>query len=535
MTASVRHLKIGSGNSIVVQSMTNTDTNDTMASADQVQRIYAAGAPLVRLTTQGEREASAMAGIRSILDGRGVDAALSADVHFNPKAAMRAAQTSDKVRINPGNFVDMPRSFRHLEFTDEEYALEKNRIRDALLPFIDICANRSVCVRLGVNHGSLSDRIMSRYGDTPEGMAESLMEFIDVFRDRNFLNLVVSVKASSPAVMVRTVKLVARRMDEYGFPLPLHLGVTEAGNGEDGRIKSAVGIGALMAEGYGETIRVSLSEPPENEVPVAKTLIEYICSREGHSPIPEPEDPPVGDERSTALPIPGAVQGQMPYSIHADFGGIPSTADRIDASSDPSALADNGMPIVITSTHRNPVGEIASFIDRARALGRRNPFIISLQYDDDADTVRLKASADFGFLLLNGYGSAINIENESITTEALSLLELNILQACGLRRFKTEYVACPGCGRTLFDLQSTLEEVRQATRHLAGLKIGVMGCIVNGPGEMADADYGYVGAGPGRVSLYKGKELKVKNIPREEALHRFINLIKEGGDWTDPV
>lgn len=535
LTATVRNLKMGSEYPVAVQSMTNTDTNDVEASASQVKRIHEAGAPLVRLTTQGEREASAMADIRKAVEQMGIDVALSADVHFNPKAALRAATTSDKVRINPGNFVDVPRTFRRLEFTEEEYSLEKEKIEKALLPFIELCRKHTTAVRLGVNHGSLSDRIMSRYGDTPAGMTESVMEFIEVFRRHDFNNIVVSVKASTPSVMVETVKLVASEMDRTGFPLSLHLGVTEAGDGDDGRIKSAAGIGALMAEGYGDTIRVSLSEPPENEVPVARMLVEYISAREGHDAIPEPENVPDGAERVMADALRGANVGQMPYSIHADFDTLPEGSVEVDAAGPIVVIADSAMVPVISSSHVNPVGEIASFIDRCRIAGKRNPFIIKMRYPDaDADTVRLKASADFGFLLLNGYGSAIMVEAPALNEEELRMLELNILQACGLRRFKTEYVACPGCGRTLFDLQSTLAEVRKATSHLKGLKIGVMGCIVNGPGEMADADYGYVGAGPGKVSLYKGKELKVKNIPREEALPKFIALIKENGDWIEP-
>lgn len=536
MAASVRNLRIGSEYPVAVQSMTDTDTNDVEASVSQTLRIRKAGAPLVRLTTQGEREAEALGEIRRRIDALDPETAISADVHFNPKAALRAALYADKVRINPGNFVDIPRTFQHLEFTDAEYAEEKKKIEKSLLPFIEICTRRGIAVRLGVNHGSLSDRIMSRYGDTPAGMTESVMEFVEVFRRHGFSNIVISLKSSSPAVMVESVKMLAARLDSEGFPLPLHLGVTEAGDGEDGRIKSAAGIGALLAEGYGDTIRVSLSEPPENEVPVALMLRDYIASREGHKPIPEPASAPESSERDIAAAMPGASRGSLPYSAHADFDRLPEDTITADASSDPSLLPENPVPVRVSSSHINAPGEIASFIDRAREAGRRNPFIISLRYGDaDPLAVKLKAAADAGFLLLNGYGSALEIEAASLTDEEKARLELDILQACGMRRFKTEYVSCPGCGRTLFDLHSVLARVKKATSHLPALKIGVMGCIVNGPGEMADADYGYVGAGPGRVSLYKGKELKVKNISEEEALGRLISLIKENGDWKDPL
>ena len=467
--------------------------------------------------------------IRDRLHSEGYSFPLSADVHFNPKAAFAAAGTADKVRINPGNFVDAARTFRKLEFTDEEYAQEILKIEKALIPFIDECKKNRICIRLGVNHGSLSDRIMSRYGDTPEGMVESVMEFLRICRKENFHDIVISIKASNTVVMTRTVKLLVAAMNDEGMDYPLHLGVTEAGDGEDGRIKSAVGIGALLAEGLGDTIRVSLSEDPEREIPVARLLRDYIVSRNGHESIVEPSDRKEGATRDYLRPIKG-FEGKM-VSMHADK---PNDIFFLIDASMPVKNPEFSGPLVIKSKHRNAPGEIMSYIDRFVNKGYRNPMVISLCYDDtDIDSLRIKAGADFGLLLLNGYGSGIEIINPNFSDEELAELELSILQATRLRMSKTEYIACPGCGRTLFDLQQTLRRVKESTSHLKGLKIGVMGCIVNGPGEMADADFGYVGAGPGRVSLYKGKELIIKNIPTEEALPRLLELIEASA--SDPV
>lgn len=501
----VAALGIGGDNPIRIQSMANTDTNDVSGSVAQAARMADAGAELIRFTTQGVREASSLGEIRSAMLESGIEVPVSADVHFNPNAAFRAAETADKVRINPGNFVDAARTFRKLEFTDEEYANEIIKIEEALVPFLEKCRDRKVAVRLGVNHGSLSDRIMSRYGDTPEGMVESVMEFLRVSRKINFHDIVISVKASNTSVMVRTVQLLVREMEREGMDYPLHLGVTEAGDAEDGRIKSAAGIGALLAEGLGDTIRVSLSEPPENELPVAAALRDYIAKRENHEPIAEPESVLDGASRERSRRLTGVT---FPVSRHAD-GDV------------------EGMRVV-TTTHINKPGEVAAQIDRIQAEGEDAPILIELHYDTpDIEQLRIEAGADFGALLLNGYGSGIAIENPNFSTEELAELELAILQATRLRMSKTEYIACPSCGRTLFDLQSTLRDVKEATKELKGLKIGVMGCIVNGPGEMADADYGYVGAGPGRVSLYRGKELIRKNIPTEEALPALLDLIRE--------
>lgn len=515
---------IGGENPILIQSMANTDTNNIEDSAMQAMRIAEAGGELVRFTTQGVREAKALGDIRRRMREMGCLVPVSADVHFNPNAATAAASTADKVRINPGNFVDAARTFRKLEFTDEEYAAELGRIEATLVPFLKLCRENGTAVRIGVNHGSLSDRIMSRYGDTPAGMVESVMEFLDVCKKENFDDVVISIKASNTSVMVETVKLLVDRMQQQGMTYPLHLGVTEAGDAEDGRIKSAVGIGALLAEGIGDTIRVSLSEPPENEIPVAALLRDYIAKREGHTLIDEPTEVTDSVSRNLSERINGF--GDRMLAMHADKPDL--NYIRVDASQ-PVEKPESDAPIIISSGHVNAPAEIMAYIDKFQLAGYRNPFVIKLSYaDTDIDALRIKAGADFGYLLLNGYGNGIEVDDPNVSEDILADLELGILQATRLRMSKTEYIACPSCGRTLFDLQKTLQQVKEATKDLKGLKIGVMGCIVNGPGEMADADYGYVGAGPGRVSIYKGKELVRKNIPTDEALPALLELIKAG-------
>lgn len=523
-------LFIGGANKIPVQSMTNTSTLDTEGSVAQILRIAQAGGDIVRLTTQGEKEASNMEAISRLTRKAGCEVPLVADVHFNPKAAFRAALFCEKVRINPGNFADIPRTFRKLEFTDEEYASEIEKIRSKFVPFINVCKENGTTIRLGVNHGSLSDRIMSRYGDTPEGMVESVMEFLRICKEEDFHNVAISIKASNTVVMTRTVRLLCKAMDAENMNYPLHLGVTEAGDGEDGRIKSAIGIGTLLAEGYGDTIRVSLSEDPENEIPVAMTLRDHILSREGHDPIPEPASLFSFPIRDAAKKSRGFEGISYPLAAEADFNPHETEAHRIDAETSPQAISDS-LPVILSTSHINAPGAIASWIERFYALGQRNPVIVHLQYDDfSKEDIEVKAAADFGTLLLNGYANGIWLDAPKISKEERESISLGILQGSRLRFSRTEYIACPSCGRTLFDLQKTLAEVKKATAGLKGLKIGVMGCIVNGPGEMADADYGYVGAGPGRVSLYKGKELVIKNIPTEEALPALMRLIKDGCD-----
>ncbi|MCF0219238.1 MAG: (E)-4-hydroxy-3-methylbut-2-enyl-diphosphate synthase [Muribaculaceae bacterium] len=475
---------IGADHPIAVQSMTNTSTMDTDGSVAQIQRIARAGGDIVRLTAQGVREAKNLEAIHAALRQAGFDTPLVADIHFNPKAALEAALHVEKVRINPGNFVDPGRTFKQLDYTEEEYAAELAKIDTTFGAFLDLCRERGVAVRLGVNHGSLSDRIMSRLGDTPEGMVESAMEFLRVARKRNFSNIVISIKASNVTVMVRTVRLLVEAMDAEDMHFPLHLGVTEAGDGEDARIKSSVGIGSLLADGIGDTIRVSLSEAPEAEIPVARALVDYIT-------------------------------GDFARQPYAAIEGLTDLRERTVAT-----------PMVLASTHggrylpdRRPDGLAAE--PGMCVLKAVYPATLT------PDEVLIRASVDLGSLLLKGYGDAVCIDSNGVLSpeEEVNLC-FGILQACRLRMTRNEYIACPGCGRTLFDLSATLAAVREATQHLRGLKIGVMGCIVNGPGEMADADYGYVGAGVGRVSIYRGKECVVRNIPQDEALPALLALIQ---------
>lgn len=513
---------IGSGLPIAVQSMTNTPTLDTEASAAQTERIAKAGGDIVRLTAQGVAHAQNLANIKAKVREDGYDVPLVADIHFNPAAAFAAAENVEKVRINPGNFVDPGRTFKQLEYTPEEYAAEIEKIEAKLVPLLEICKAHGTALRIGVNHGSLSDRIMSHYGNTPSGMVESAMEFLRICRSHDFKDVVISIKASNVTVMVETVRLLVATMEKEGMHYPLHLGVTEAGDGEDGRVKSAVGIGTLLSEGIGDTIRVSLSEPPENEIPVGKALVAHIEAMANADHIPgelaEGYNPISPERRSTDAigPIGG---DNVPVVVGID----------IDAENVPEGVK------IVTASGPNAPGEIKAAIHKMIKEGDRSPVILKLSYaaDKTLDDITLEASADLGAVLLAGFGDGIWIDAPHISNEKIRSLALSILQATRLRISKTEFIACPSCGRTLFDLQEALAKVRQATSHLAGLKIAVMGCIVNGPGEMADADYGYVGAAAGCVSLYKSKECVMKNIPADEALPALIQLIKDNGDWTD--
>lgn len=560
----IGNIPLGGDNPIRIQSMTSTSTLDTEGSVAQCKRIFDAGADYVRLTAQGVREAENIGVIRQRLHDDGYTKPLVADIHFNPKAAFAAAVTTDKVRINPGNFVDAARTFKKLEYTDEEYREEIQKIDKALIPFLEICREHNTAVRLGVNHGSLSDRIMSRYGDTPAGMVESAMEFLRICCRVKFYNVVISIKASNTVIMVETVRRLIKAMDEENMHFPLHLGVTEAGDGEDGRIKSAVGIGALLSEGIGDTIRVSLSEDPELEIPVARKLVDYITARAGHTPIHgtftqtynyiEPlrrttkAVGPVGGGKQPVVLTALSREELKGYKLQPDYTleECRAHADGInwmeaDASADAEtvARAAEATPdtvILLTSRHQNPVGELQAFIHRLTDCGCTVPVVVRMSYNDsEAEDVQIKAGADFGTLFINRLADGILLEAPQLKDKADAVrYAFGILQAARLRVSKTEFISCPSCGRTLFDLQQTVREIKAATSHLKGLKIGIMGCIVNGPGEMADADYGYVGAAVGKVSLYKNKECIERNIPQEEALTHLIDLIKANGDWTDP-
>lgn len=608
--AHVGRLNIGGDNPVRVQSMTTTSTLDTEGSVAQCKRIIDAGGELVRLTTQGRREAENLANISRQLRAEGYTQPLCADIHFNAKVADVAACHTEKVRINPGNYVDPARTFKHLEYTDEQYAQELEKIEERLTTFIDLCKEHHTAVRIGVNHGSLSDRIMSRYGDTPEGIVESCMEFLRIFRKHNFDDVVISIKASNTVVMVRSVRLLVAEMDREDMHYPLHLGVTEAGEGEDGRIKSAVGIGALLADGIGDTIRVSLSEEPEAEIPVAKHLVRYIRRKQGHLLVPgvqaknfdylRPErrkTQAVGPIGGTQPPVvivsevqgakEGVTQGQealrpdyiyvgqqmpdqpvegqryivdfnafgrelqkhmdvadymfpiFPYNAMPYISAVPDTAPIFlvlpygSCAEEYKAClkANPNVVVVVPSQHQNRLGEQRALVHELMAEGIENPVVFAQAYkhsqQEKAD-LQLEAAADMGALMMDGLTDGLWLMNDGdIAMQDLTDTAYGILQAGRLRMVKTEYISCPGCGRTLYDLRTTIARVKEATKSMKGLKIGIMGCIVNGPGEMADADYGYVGAGVGRIALYRGKVCVERGIPEAEAVEHLLQLIKE--------
>ena len=550
----VGNVFIGSGFPVRVQSMANTDTNDTLACVEQALRIAGAGGELVRFTAQGQREAENLRRIKDELRARGCHIPLVADIHFNPEAAFIAAAAVEKVRINPGNFVDKRADFTHIEYSETEYGEELLQLREKFVRLIDICRTHGTALRIGVNHGSLSDRILSRYGDTPAGMVESAMEFLRICVDEGFDQVVLSMKSSNVRVMVQAYRLLVRTMQTENMAFPLHLGVTEAGDGEDARVKSAAGIGALLADGLGNTIRVSLTEPPENEIPVARRLAACFAKQEDAEAIPvveETHDSP-DEYRRRASAANGIIGGGQPPVVIAGGHRQPLepppdffAADNDKSQWETTTLSDLTVERigslkqcpnrVVVLEEECPTGQRAFFL-RLAAEGCQNPVIIKRVYaEHDLESLQLKAAAGIGPLLLDGLGDGIWIENQSdrITTAEINSLSFALLQATRVRVSRTEYIACPGCGRTLFDLTETLARVRTATSHLKGLKIGVMGCIVNGPGEMADADYGYVGAGPGRITLYKGKEVVKRNIPQDRALDELIALLKDEGAWTD--
>lgn len=540
-TVHVGNVNIGSDWPIRLQSMTSTSTMDTEGSVAQAARIIDAGGEIVRLTAQGVREANNLANIHAALRAAGYDAPLVADIHFNPAAADAAATIVEKVRINPGNFVDPARTFRHMEYTDEEYADEIRRIEQRLIPLVDICRKHSTALRIGINHGSLSDRIMSRYGDTPAGVVESAMEFLRILRRLDFNDVVISIKASNTVVMTGTVRLLVAAMDKVDMHYPLHLGVTEAGNGEDGRIRSAVGIGTLLAEGIGDTIRVSLSEEPECEIPVAAMLVERLGSWASAPEIEGTAYPgydSVEPTRRTSEAVGNVGGSNIPVAVGVD--NIEGPSVRLSADTDRAILIEEakkatGKIIILTTGHVNQAASLKGALHALTAAGITNPIIPEIDYrDTSAEATTIYASADMGSLLLSGFADGISIRSATMDSSALAALSLGILQAARLRFSRTEFISCPGCGRTMFDLQSTVNTIKKELSHLRHLKIGVMGCIVNGPGEMADADYGYVGAGAGRVSLYRRKECIERNIPENEALPRLIALIKADGRWEEP-
>lgn len=537
----VGNLVIGGDAPVRIQSMTSTSTMDVKGSVAQAERIIKAGGELVRLTAQGVREAESLGLIRSELRNNGIDTPLVADIHFNPRAAFAAAVEVEKVRINPGNFVDPGRTFKKLEYTDDEYAVELQKIEREVIPFLELCHQNNTAIRIGVNHGSLSDRIMSRFGDTPAGMVESAMEFLRVCRKVDFNNVVISIKASNTVVMVETVRRLVHAMDKEDMHFPLHLGVTEAGDGEDGRIKSAVGIGTLLAEGIGDTIRVSLSEEPENEIPVARELVDYLTSLDGLPEVEggwyegyDPFSPDMPDGKTLVVAEANEKDADYDLSRKPDIF-VDENVRRMDAAEMEAGTLPCQDAVIIYSTHPAEVSSILSACHKLKDAGYEGKVFVELNFDRlQYDSVALRSAASFGRILLNGFANGIKLVASEISPVKKAELLFNILQASRRRFTKTEFISCPSCGRTLFDLQSTLAEVKGKLSHLKGLKIGVMGCIVNGPGEMADADYGYVGAAAGKVSLYRGKECIEKNIPAVDALEKLVNILKKDGKWVEP-
>lgn len=620
---------MGSDYPIRIQSMTTTDTMDTEKSVAQIIRMVDAGCELVRLTAPSMKEAENLANIKAELLKKGVALPLVADIHFTPNAAEIAARIVEKVRVNPGNYVDK-KKFELIEYSDADYAEELDRIRTKFTPLVKICKEYGTAMRIGTNHGSLSDRIMSRYGDTAHGMVESAMEFLRICEDENFHNIVLSMKSSNPQVMVEAYRLLVKTMNENNMFYPLHLGVTEAGDGDDGRIKSALGIGSLLEDGIGDTIRVSLTEDPEFEVPVARKLVERYTQRASHAPIAhalpttqafEIWNPFKYAKRSTKeLSVVG---GHNVPRILADFSTTPdlkpealkSVGHIYDAVLDKWHMTDMGCDFIYRGSHptsfmlpngvkglyeintwntltdklnnfpvftleqylakvsasqtlnfiqtftheltddmliqlnREPsvalllettndhaVADFRNTFIRLKQLNCSFPVILRRGYDtSDEEQFMLFASTDTGSLFTDGFGDGILLSAQKVHPARVNQIGFGILQAARARITKTEYISCPSCGRTLFDLQETTALIRKHTDHLKGVKIAIMGCIVNGPGEMADADYGYVGSGPGKITLYKGKEVVKKGVNKETAVQELIGIIKEDGCWVDPV
>ncbi len=638
----VGDVPLGGNNPIRIQSMTTTDTMDTDASVEQSIRIINSGCDYVRLTAPSLKDARNLKNIKQKLIQKGYKTPLIADIHFTPNAAEEAARIVEKVRINPGNYADR-KKFETIEYTDAMYQEELERITERLIPFINICKQYGTAVRIGTNHGSLSDRIMSRYGDTPIGMVESALEFVRIFESENFYNIVLSMKSSNPQVMVQAYRLLVNKMISEGMNYPLHLGVTEAGGGEDGRIKSAMGIGTLLEDGLGDTIRVSLTEDPEFEAPVARQILSGYKNRSFHKPIkkiisPLPYNPFEYSRRKTfdllnignsSVPVVIAdlsAAKSIDYNILKDIGYIYNAesdkwqisdmaADLVflnDEKNDfnfPTTLKiiydfnvwlkkrnnKNSFPLltpeeylssrtkstvtnfikfpcnlyeeklfdkikddktavlVLESDNENWIAEVRRMIIELMNKGIENPIILKKIFlKESLDELRLFASTDFGSLLIDGFGDGIwlsfkpakkSTEENSKRTflkysesnyKIINRIGFAILQAARVRISKTEFIACPSCGRTLFDLQETTNKIKSKTEHLKGLKIAVMGCIVNGPGEMADADYGYVGSGIGKITLYRGKNIVRRNLPSENAVNELIELIKEDGLWYEP-
>jgi (E)-4-hydroxy-3-methylbut-2-enyl-diphosphate synthase len=559
---------IGGENPVRVQSMLTSDTMDTSACVKETLGLAQAGCEIVRITAPTVKDARNLEAIRDTLHAAGCDVPLVADIHFKPEAALEAAKWVDKVRINPGNFADS-KKFNVREYTDTEYAAEISRIRERFTPLVAACKTRGISMRIGTNHGSLSDRIMNRFGDTPLGMVESAIEFARIARELDYHDFVFSMKASNPKVMIQAYRLLVARLDELeqtesgGWNYPIHLGVTEAGDGEDGRIKSAIGIGSLLADGIGDTIRVSLTEDSEHEIPVAQALEKIAANRK---PMPTlsawPFDPFSYARRASSLLQVGEYQigGTELVRVAVTQAAYDKVAHKIAGLGDykPELIVEHcglveidprdataiarvnksDAPVFVTIPDSCDLPVIGAYRLLASQLDAKHPILLKDTFAPAASTDfvhnLLNAATNIGSLLCDGIGDAVLVQGEEAPGQSLRIA-YNILQAAGVRIFKTDYVACPSCGRTLFNLQETTARIKAATNHLKGVKIAIMGCIVNGPGEMADADFGYVGGAPGKVNLYVGKTPVKFNIPQAEAVDRLVDLIREHGRWVEPT
>ncbi|YCM43716.1 (E)-4-hydroxy-3-methylbut-2-enyl-diphosphate synthase [Verrucomicrobiaceae bacterium 227] len=559
----VGNVKMGGGHPVVVQSMITSDTRDTAACVAEVLQLAEAGCEIVRITAQTRKYAENLENIRDGVRAAGCEVPLVADIHFKPDAAFEAAKWVEKVRVNPGNYADK-KKFEIREYTDEQYEEELGRIREEFAPLVTLCQDLGRAIRIGTNHGSLSDRIMNRYGDTPLGMVESALEFATIAREQNFHNFVFSMKASNPKVMIEAYRLLVARLAEEGpdWNYPLHLGVTEAGDGEDGRIKSAIGIGSLLADGIGDTIRVSLTEDAVHEVPVARALVEGIVSG-GYPANVLPTWNPFEYERrkSEVMEVGGFKLGGTEltrvFTSRKKWDAVAHKIDQMGDFKPEIVLEDSGVVAVdprdndavsavnsesqtrlVTVSDGLDLPTISAFRILATKLDARHTILLKDTLNPSADggadflPTLLRAAKNIGSLICDGIGDAIIVQGEEAPGQSLRL-SYNILQAAGSRIFKTDYVACPSCGRTLFNLQDTTQKIRESTGHLKGVRIAVMGCIVNGPGEMADADFGYVGGAPGKINLYVGKQAVKFNIPEGEAVERLEDLIREHGRWFD--
>lgn len=592
----IGNLQLGEYKPIRIQSMTDTDTSNTEACVEQIIRIVKAGGDLVRLTVKSKSDAENLKHIKADLQNRGYDTPLVADIHFNPSLGLIAAKYVDKVRVNPGNFYDGRATFEHHIYTDEEYKEELTKIEALFVPFLAELKKTNTALRVGANQGSLSDRIMSRYGDTPAGISESVMEFLRICKKENFTNVVVSIKSSNARMMVYTARMLNKRMHVEEMNFPFHLGVTEAGEGEDGRIKSAVGIGALLADGIGDTIRVSLTEDPVREVPVAKKIVQHVSSFRGHEPIKAPlfaQGNPFEYEKRETRPVMKMGGSQVPvvisdlkgrklsevlpfrsiqvsdYFLKDDeildaegnsypilsiqdylFGGshwgqmkfIRTNKQEFDQFMDKNPEIMTKLKqtrktvILLESFNKNPLAEMRAFFMTLESHIWQVPIVLMRSYNESCmEDLQIKAAVDLGGLLLDGYGDGICLSNAGnmATMTDLKELSFSLLQAARMRVSKTEFISCPGCGRTLFDLQETTQKIKEHFKHLNHLKIGIMGCIVNGPGEMGDVDYGFVGAGKQKINLYKGQKLVKRHIPYENAVEELELLIRENNDWRD--